>query len=76
MILVISSLSPIHFMRRDIKYEFWEENEVVIQEILERLENLKKWILTVSFQFRNIFHGNENPDDFISEFTMFSTSAF
>ena len=35
-------------MRRDIKYEFWEENEVVIQEILERLENLKKWILTVS----------------------------
>ena len=35
-------------MRREIKYEFWEENEVVFQEILERLENLKKWILTVS----------------------------
>ena len=35
-------------MRREIKYEFLEENEVVIQEILERLENLKKWILTVS----------------------------
>ena len=44
---MISSLSPIHFMRV-IKYKFWEENEVVIQEILAWLGNLKKWILSVS----------------------------